>query len=56
MIPVTPNAESRLYVPKMFSMLLLAGPASSRATFWRMKLMPMAEMSGASFGAFRNGL
>ena len=28
----------------------------SRPTFWRMKLMPIAVISGASFGALRSGL
>ena len=27
----------------------------SRPTFWRMKLMPIAVISGASFGALRSG-
>ncbi len=27
----------------------------SRPTFWRMKLIPMAVISGASFGALRSG-
>ena len=40
----------------MLSMLLLAGPPTSRAMFWRTKLMPIAEISGASLGAFRSGL
>jgi hypothetical protein len=33
----------------------LAGPFQSSPMFWRMKLMPIAEMSGASLGALRRG-
>ena len=43
--PVIPNADRKLYVPKMLSMLLLPGPASSRPTFCSTKLMPMAEIA-----------
>ena len=54
--PVMPKIDRKFHVPKMLSMLLLPGPAHNRPTFCRTKLMPMAEMRGASFGAFRSGL
>ena len=52
---LTPMYDRRFTDGRTLSMLLLAGPAMSRAMFWRTKLMPIAEMSGASFGALRNG-
>ena len=45
--------------PRFFSIRsggLSGWPRHSRPTFWRMNDMPMAVMSGASFGALRSGL
>ncbi len=50
-----PTYDSTLTLGRMASTPSLAGPKMSSAMFWRTKLMPIAEMSGASFGALRRG-
>ena len=51
-----PMNESRLVVGKMFSIVRSFEPANTSPTFCRTKLMPMAVIRGASFGARRSGL
>ena len=50
-----PNASSRLFVGKTASTVRWVAPAKMTPTFTSTKLMPIAEISGASFGACRSG-
>ncbi len=47
--------DSRLVDGKMFSIVRWFEPAKMMPTFWSTKLIPIAEISGASFGECRSG-